>query len=140
MAEIMAITLFVSICIALAIFNAVLATVLQNARVAFSTGRDGTWPRPINRQLAAVHARYQSPWMATLVAGFTSMALCFLGLDLILVLMKGKLVFLGPPREALRFFGVEEGSNGSISTTQPKRFGSFGVSRKSKRGSASCQR
>jgi amino acid transporter len=76
----------VSICIALAIFNAVLATVLQNARVAFSTGRDGTWPHPINRPLAAVHARYQSPWIATLVAGFTSMALCFLGLDLILVL------------------------------------------------------
>jgi amino acid transporter len=77
---------FVSISVALAIFNAVLATVLQNARVAFCTGRDGTWHGPVNRHLAAIHPRTQSPWIATLVAGFTSMALCFLGLDLILVL------------------------------------------------------
>ncbi len=76
----------VSISVALAIFNAVLATVLQNARVAFSTGRDGTWAGPLNRGLIATHPRYQSPWIATLFAGFASMALCFLGLDLILVL------------------------------------------------------
>ena len=75
-----------SICIALAIFNAVLATVLQNARVAFSTGRDGTWAPMFNRGLVATHPRYHSPWIATLFAGFASMALCFLGLNLILVL------------------------------------------------------
>jgi amino acid transporter len=76
----------ISICIALAIFNAVLATVLQNARVAFCTGRDGTWTGALNRGLAAVHPRFHSPWIATLFAGFASMALCFLGLNLILVL------------------------------------------------------
>ena len=76
----------VSICIALAIFNAVLATVLQNARVAYSTGRDGTWIGAFNRGLIATHPRTHSPWIATLFAGFASMALCFLGLNLILVL------------------------------------------------------
>jgi amino acid transporter len=76
----------VSICIALAIFNAVLATVLQNARVAWCTGRDGTWTGLLNRALATVHRRFHSPWIATLFAGFASMALCFLGLNLILVL------------------------------------------------------
>ena len=76
----------VSICIALAIFNAVLATVLQNARVFYCTGRDGTWGARINRGFIATHMRYHSPWIATLFAGFASMALCFLGLDLILVL------------------------------------------------------
>ena len=76
----------ISICIALAIFNAVLATVLQNARVAYCTGRDGTWAGPFNRGLVATHPRTHAPWGATLFAGFASMALCFLGLNLILVL------------------------------------------------------
>ena len=76
----------ISISVALAIFNAVLATVLQNARVAYCTGRDGTWIGPFNRSLTATHPRTHSPWVATLFAGFASMALCFLGLNLILVL------------------------------------------------------
>jgi hypothetical protein len=35
--------------------------------------------------------------------------------------------------------GVEVGSIGSTSTIQPKRYGSFGSSERSKRGSALCQ-
>ena len=38
---------------------------------------------------------------------------------------------------AVRFFGVEPGSPGSISTTHPKRFGSFGLVARSKRASPS---
>ena len=40
----------------------------------------------------------------------------------------------------MRFTGVECGSNGSISTTHPKRFGSFGSSSASKRVSVVCHR
>ena len=76
----------VSIGIALAIINAVLATVLQNARVLYRTGHDGTWHGSLNKAFVATHPRFQSPWIATLIAGLASIAMCFLGLDLILML------------------------------------------------------
>jgi amino acid transporter len=76
----------ISIAIALAILNAVLATVMQNARFIYCSGRDGTWQRHLNTALTATHDRFQSPWIATLLAGFASILLCFLGLNLILVL------------------------------------------------------
>ena len=76
----------ISIGIALAIINAVLATVLQNARFFYRTGHDATWHGSINKAFTLTHPRFQSPWMATLIAGIVSIALCFLGLDLILML------------------------------------------------------
>ena len=76
----------ICISIALAIFNAILATVLQNARFFYSTGRDGVWHRHVNSAFLNTHARFHSPWIATLVAGLASMAMCFLGINLILVL------------------------------------------------------
>jgi amino acid transporter len=76
----------ISIGIALAIINAVLATVLQNARFFYRTGHDKTWHPKINQAFIATHPRFQSPWMATLIAGIVSILMCFLGLDLILML------------------------------------------------------
>ena len=76
----------VSVGIALAIINAVLATVLQNARFFYRTGHDGTWHGKINAAFTLTHPKFQSPWLATLIAGVVSIALCFLGLNLILML------------------------------------------------------
>jgi len=72
--------------IALAIFNAVLATLLQNARFLFSTGRDLAWHRHLNDSFTRTHARFHSPWIATLAAGGSSILVCFLGMNLLLVL------------------------------------------------------
>lgn len=76
----------ISIGIALAIINAVLATVLQNGRFFFRTGHDQTWHAKINDAFIATHPRFHSPWMATLIAGIVSILMCFLGLNLILML------------------------------------------------------
>ncbi|MGH6876196.1 MAG: APC family permease, partial [Rhizomicrobium sp.] len=76
----------VSLSIALAIVNAVLATLLQNARFLFSTGRDSAWHYFINDAFTRTHARFRSPWLATLAAGASSVAMCFLGLNMLLVL------------------------------------------------------
>ena len=76
----------ISIGIALAIINAVLATVLQNARFFYRTGHDRTWHPKLNDVLTITHPRLQSPWMATLIAGIVSILMCFLGLNLILML------------------------------------------------------
>jgi len=76
----------ISVSVAIAILNAVLATILQNARFFYSTGRDFAWHTRINNALVVTHDRFQSPWIATLAAGVSSMAVCFLGLQLLLVL------------------------------------------------------
>ena len=78
--------ILVSIGIALAIINAVLATVLMNARVLYRTGHDGTWHGTLNKAFTLTHASFHSPWIATLVSGLASIAMCFLGLNLILML------------------------------------------------------
>jgi amino acid transporter len=75
-----------SVGIALAIVNAVIAIVLINARFFFSSGRDRVWHGAINEQLVRVHRRFDSPWVATLLAGVTGIAMCFVPFHLLLVL------------------------------------------------------
>lgn len=84
----------VSLGIAIAIFNAVLATVLQNGRFFFSTGRDDTWHPRINDAFTLTHARFNSPWVATLASGASAVAMCFVSLNLLLVLTGTGIVFM----------------------------------------------
>ena len=81
-----ALGIVISLSVALAIFNAVLATLLQNARFFYSTGRDGSWHPRLNEAFVVTHDRFYSPWFATLAAGFCAILACFLGLQLLLVL------------------------------------------------------
>jgi amino acid transporter len=74
---------WVSIIVALAIVNAIIAWVLACARFFYGTARDGTWGRPIDRWLLAIHPRFGSPWLGTLIIGAVGMALCFLPLRLL---------------------------------------------------------
>ncbi len=75
-----------SLGVALAIINAVLAIVLISARLMFSTGRDNTWPKPISKALAQVHPKLNSPWVATLITGVLAAAACFIDNHLLLVM------------------------------------------------------
>ena len=43
-----------------------------------ASGRDGVWPGALNRWTAAVHPRFHSPWIATLVMGAATIACCFM--------------------------------------------------------------
>ena len=81
-----ALSVVIGLSVALAILNAVLATLLQNARYFYSTGRDGTWHPRINDAFLVTHDRFNSPWIATLAAGISSMAMCLLGLQWLLVI------------------------------------------------------
>ncbi len=76
----------VSLGIALAIVNAVIAVVLINARFFFSSGRDRVWNGALNASLTRVHSRFDSPWVATLAAGVTGVATCFVPFHVLLVL------------------------------------------------------
>ena len=64
--------------VALAIVNALIAWVLACARFFYGTARDRSWGRPLDSWLVAMHPRFASPWLATLIIGAAGMALCFL--------------------------------------------------------------
>jgi amino acid transporter len=76
----------ISLSVALAIINAVLALILQNGRFFYSTGRDNAWTSRVNALFTITHLRFHSPWVATLAAGLSAMAACFIGLEFLLVL------------------------------------------------------
>jgi amino acid transporter len=109
----------ISIGIALAIINAVLATVLQNARFFYRTGHDRTWHPRINNAFTITHPRFQSPWMATLIAGVVSLLMCFLGLDMILMLTGTGIVivYIGVCLAAI--FGRRNGSSNAAIYRMP---------------------
>ena len=69
---------WVSVGVALAIVNAIIAWVLACARFFYSTARDGCWGRPIDRWLTAIHPRFGSPWIGTVIVGAVAVGLCFL--------------------------------------------------------------
>jgi amino acid transporter len=78
----------ISLGVALAIFNTMIAIALSAGRQLYSTGRDGLWPRAANRALAAIHPRFGSPWIASLIMGAAALAGCFID-PKVLVLILG---------------------------------------------------
>jgi amino acid transporter len=68
----------VSVGIAIAIINAVLAIVLQMGRLIYSSARDRSWPDWINRPLVAVHPTLRTPVTATLLVGVIGALLLWL--------------------------------------------------------------
>ena len=83
-----ALNIWVSMGVALAMINAVIVLMLTNARLLYSTGRDGAWTPRVNHALTLVHGRLKSPWVATLVAGVVSLAPCWVDFN-------GLLIFTG---------------------------------------------
>lgn len=83
----------VSLGIAIAIINAVIAIVLEFGRVLFSSGRDRAWPGPVSRVLCAVHPRLQTPWLATALIGMVGAVLVLtVSLDTLATLTGASLV------------------------------------------------
>lgn len=76
-----------SLAVALALFNAMIASALMGGRHLYSSGRDGVWPKGVSAALARLHPRFNSPWVATLAIGATSLLWCLVRLDLLLILI-----------------------------------------------------
>jgi amino acid transporter len=89
-----AVNIAVSLGVALAIFNAVIAIMLQVARLAFSTGRDIIWPHPISTRLTYTHARFNSPWLATLACGALASLACLINENTLFVITGTGLVMV----------------------------------------------
>ena len=75
----------VSLGIALAIFNAIIAILLLSARILYSTGRDVIWPERISAKLSRTHARHNSPWVATVACGVLAAMACLVNENVLLV-------------------------------------------------------
>ncbi|WP_018680490.1 APC family permease [Actinokineospora enzanensis] len=82
----------ISLAIALAILNAVLAIILITSRMVFSTGRDAAWPGGLSKALAAIHPKTGTPWIATLVTGAFGTALCFVDANFLLIVTSTTIV------------------------------------------------
>ena len=76
----------VSVGIVLAIVNAIIACILACARFFYSTGRDRAWIPRIDDWLVAIHPRFDSPWIGTLIVGGMGTLACFLPMSMLLVL------------------------------------------------------
>ncbi|MBW4721982.1 APC family permease [Saccharothrix obliqua] len=87
-----AVNTVISLAVALAILNAVLAIILITSRMVFSTGRDAVWPGNISRNLAAIHPRTNTPWVATIATGAFATLLCFVDEDFLLVVTATSIV------------------------------------------------
>lgn len=59
----------ISLGIAVAVLNAVIALMPFFARILYSSGRDMAWPEPVSRTISKVHPKYGTPWVATLGVG-----------------------------------------------------------------------
>jgi amino acid transporter len=76
-----------SLGIALALFNAMIASALMGGRQLYSSGRDHAWPRHLSHAFARLHPRFNSPWVATLAVGVTSILWCLVKLEVLVILI-----------------------------------------------------
>lgn len=77
---------WVAVGVGVAVFNAVIAWTAACARFFYASGRDGSWGRPLDGWLTAVHPRLGTPWIGTLLVGAAGVACCFVPLRFLLVL------------------------------------------------------
>lgn len=78
-------TAVISAVLVIAIFNAIVVSIMGFGRLYYSTGRDGIWPRAVNNVLAHVHPGTRSPIAATLVVCLFSAGLMAVGQRTLLI-------------------------------------------------------
>src|SRR5581483_11411662 len=84
----------VSLGVAFAIINAMIAIALINARQLYASARDGVWPGPMNRALSALHPRFNSPWIACVAMGLATAGCCVLPLRTLVMLTGTGIIFV----------------------------------------------
>jgi amino acid transporter len=83
-----------SLAVAVAILNAMIAVSLMAGRQLYSTGRDRVWPAPLNAAFTHLHPRFHSPWIATLTMGAISVLWCFAPLSFLVTMIASGTVAL----------------------------------------------
>jgi amino acid transporter len=68
------VNVLVSVGIAIAVFNAVIAIQIQIARLVFASARDRSWPEAVDTLLAKINSRTHTPIAATVLVGVAAAA------------------------------------------------------------------
>jgi amino acid transporter len=105
--------------IVLAIVNAVIATILACARFLYGTARDRSWNLPLDEWLSAIHPRWTSPWLGTLLVGAVMIACCFLPLTFLLVVSGAGLIVIYAGIAVAALVGRRRGLTGRGSYRMP---------------------
>lgn len=80
------INIVVSLGIAIAILNAVIAIIIQVARLLYSSARDGSWPDAMGKPLQRISVRFQTPIVATVAVGVVAvLAAAFVSFNFLLL-------------------------------------------------------
>jgi amino acid transporter len=82
-----------SIGVIVAIFNALIATVMFSARLFFSLGRDAIFHPKVNALLRSVHPASGAPRAATWAVGMLAAGCCLFGTHVLLVFISGLTVY-----------------------------------------------
>jgi len=80
----------VSLSVAGAVFNCMIAIALSFGRMVFAASRDQAWPAPLNRVFGSLNPRFGSPANATLALALVAVPLCFVSMK-ILIMINGNL-------------------------------------------------
>jgi amino acid transporter len=76
----------ISLGVAIAIFNAMIAIALMGGRILYATARENAWHASLNRALSKVHQGFGSPWVATLTVGAAGLLLCAVPISVLVVI------------------------------------------------------
>ncbi len=79
----------VTVGVIVAIFNALIASIIGNSRLMYAVGRDGVFPAPISRVLSYLHPRFRSTAGATFVIVALAAGCILLGEQRLLLLITG---------------------------------------------------
>jgi amino acid transporter len=82
-----ALSRLISLAVASAIFNAMIAVAVCGSRQIYASARDRCWPEAVSRRLDQVHTRFGSPWIASLVLGGAAFLWCFVPLHVLVVII-----------------------------------------------------
>lgn len=85
--------LALSAAVALAIFNAMIASIMFCARLFYSLGRDRLFPEPLSRAFTSVHGATGVPVFATLFIGAFTALCCLLPSHTLLMFLTGLMVY-----------------------------------------------
>lgn len=109
----------ISLGVAVAVFNAMIAVALLGGRILYAAAREHAFHASLNRALSKVHGGFGSPWVATLAMGSVGLLLCFVPLP-VLVMISGSSVAIGYGLVALSLIaGRRTGATAKSAWTMP---------------------
>ena len=96
-----------------------IACILATARFFYGSARDCSWGYPLDRWMSAIHPRFGSPWLGTLLIGVFSVACCFVPLRFLVIVSGTGLVAIYAGIAVAALVGRWQGKTGIVGYRMP---------------------